>query len=36
VRRVSDGDQVTAIIAKRLIDLWQESNAPNLDDYFGA
>ena len=29
-------DRVTAIIPKRLIDLWQESKAPKLDDYVGA
>ena len=29
-------DRVTAIIPKRLIDLWQESKAPKLDDYIGA
>jgi hypothetical protein len=27
---------VTALIPKRLIDLWQEGKAPKLDDYIGA
>ena len=29
-------DRVTALIPKRLIDLWQEGKAPKLDDYVGA
>lgn len=29
-------DRVTALIPKRLIDLWQEGKAPKLDDYIGA
>lgn len=29
-------DRVTAIIPKRLIDLWQEGKAPNLNDYIRA
>ena len=29
-------DRVTALIPKRLIDLWQESKAPKLSDYVGA
>lgn len=29
-------DRVTAIVPKRLVDLWQESKAPKLDDYVGA
>ncbi len=29
-------DRVTALIPKRLIDLWKEGKAPKLDDYVGA
>ena len=29
-------DRVTAIIPKRLIDLWHDGKAPKLDDYIGA
>jgi 4-hydroxyacetophenone monooxygenase len=29
-------DRVTALIPKRLVDLWQEGKAPKLDDYLGA
>jgi 4-hydroxyacetophenone monooxygenase len=29
-------DRVTALIPKRLIDLWQEGKAPKLDDYVGG
>jgi 4-hydroxyacetophenone monooxygenase len=29
-------DRVTALIPKRLVDLWQEGKAPKLDDYIGT
>ena len=29
-------DRVTALIPKRLVDLWRESKAPKLDDYISA
>lgn len=29
-------NRVVALRAERLIDFWQESKAPNLDDYIGA
>ena len=28
-------DRVTALVPKRLVDLWQESKAPKIDDYMG-
>ena len=29
-------DRVTALVPKRLVDLWQESKAPKLEDYAGS
>lgn len=29
-------DRVTSIMPRRLVDIWQESKAPKLDDYVGA
>ena len=29
-------DRVTALVPKRLVDLWQESKAPRIDDYMGT
>jgi hypothetical protein len=29
-------ERVTAIVPKRLIDIWREAKGPKLDDYVGA
>jgi 4-hydroxyacetophenone monooxygenase len=29
-------DRVTSLVPKRLVDLWQESKAPKIDDYMGT